>query len=184
MNELRKVDKLSLTGLYVSKTLLFLGIALIVLNNLNVLAPGSYFGAVNWVTLSVFSIGLFINFVCIPFLYFSSLRNFKSESEFWDKETFWILPLFFFGSFFLYGAELSIASTILIIAVITVALVHLRFIFEAKKVSAGNTQDTYAGHDQYLVTLQYLTAYYVLLVALLVLYNPLQHTFFWLRMHT
>ncbi|EKD46708.1 MAG: hypothetical protein ACD_67C00105G0001 [uncultured bacterium] len=181
LKELREVDARSLAGLYISKALLFIGVILIVLNNLNVVAPGSYFGAMSWVTVIVFFIGLVINFVCIPVLYFSSLRNFKKESEFWDKETFWILPLFFFGTFFLYGAELSIASTILVISVIVVALTHIRFVFEARKTLVNSTVDSYASHGQYFMTLKYLTAYYVVLLVLLIAYNPLQHTFFWIR---
>lgn len=183
LNELREVDPKSLIRLSFSKALLFLGIVMVVLNNLNVIAPGSYFGAISWVTFIVFAIGLCINFICIPFLYFSSLNNFKMESDFWDKETFWIMPLFFFGTFFIYGAEFSVASVMLVISVVVVSLVHLGFMLEAKKATINNSERTYAGHDQYLVTLKYLTAYYVLLMVLLFVYNPLQHTFFWIRMH-
>jgi hypothetical protein len=179
--ELRAVDPRSLFQLYVSKGLLFLGILLILLNNLNILAPGSYFGVMSWVTIVVFFIGLLINFVCIPALYISSLKNFKRESDFWDKETFWILPLFFFGTFFLYGAELSTAGTILIISVIVVALTHIKFIFEARKAMINNSSALYANHGQYFMTLKYLSAYYILLLFLLIMYNPLQHTFLWIR---
>lgn len=183
LNELRSVDTKSLVCLYVAKALLFLGIALVFLNNLNVIAPGSYFGEFNWVTFIVFSIGLLINFIFIPLLYFSSLKNFKKEIYFWDKETFWILPLFFFGTFFLYSAEISPAIALLNISVIIITVIHIKFIFEARKIFIENLYDKYVGREQYFTTLKYLTAYYVLLLILLFIYNPLQHAFFWIRMH-
>ncbi|HCO99662.1 MAG TPA: hypothetical protein DIT56_03585 [Candidatus Moranbacteria bacterium] len=182
--ELRRVDPISILGLYISEALLFLGILLILLNNLNVVAPGSYFGAYNWVTVTVFSIGLIINFISIPFLYFSSLRNFVKESEFWDKETFWILPLFFFGTFFLYNSLIAPALVLLILSVMTIASIHIKFIFKARKINMENEKGLYASREQYEVTLKYLSAYYILLLALLVSFDPLYQVFFWIRLHT
>ena len=75
LHETRKTDKLSLVGLYFSEFLLYLGFVLILLNNINILAPGSFFGAFNWVTVTVFFIGLTINFISIPHLYFSSFKK-------------------------------------------------------------------------------------------------------------
>ncbi|EKE19453.1 MAG: hypothetical protein ACD_9C00012G0004 [uncultured bacterium] len=184
LREAREIDPRSLLGLRVSKSVLFLGLLLIFLNNLNVIVPGSYFGDNNWVTLSVFSIGIFINFICIPFLYFSSLKNFKKESDFWDKEIFWILPLFFFGTFFLYSSRISTAIVLLIISIITIALIHVKFIFEAKKNFANISKGNLASRDQYLITLKYLSAYYVVLLLLLIFYNPLQQAFSWFRLNT
>lgn len=180
---LRQADIRSLIGLYVSELLLYLGFILIFLNNLDVLAPGSYFGEVNWVTMVVFSIGLIINFLCIPYLYFSSFRNFNRENDFWDKETFWILPLFFFGTFFLHGSRIYDAQILLAISVVLITIIHFKFIWSAWKIVAKNAGESYANHRQYFLTLKYLTAYYLVLLALLVFYNPLQQVFIWIRLH-
>ena len=184
ISELRRVDPISMIGLYVSEALLFLGILLILLNNLNVVAPGSYFGAYNWVTVIVFFIGLCINFISIPFLYFSSLKNFINESDFWDKETFWILPLFFFGTFFLYNSLIASAFILLVLSIITIAFIHIRFILKAQKISIENPREFFDGQGQYATTLKYLSAYYVLLLALLISFDPLRQIFVWIRLHT
>ncbi|HAR99490.1 MAG: hypothetical protein UR95_C0001G0005 [Parcubacteria group bacterium GW2011_GWC1_36_108] len=184
LSDLRKIDPISILGLYISQSLLFLGILLILLNNLNIIAPGSYFGAYNWVTVVVFFIGLFINFISIPFLYFSSLKNFIKESDFWDKETFWILPLFFFGTFFLYNSLIAPALALLILSIMTIASIHIKFIFKARKINMENEKGLYASREQYEVTLKYLSAYYILLLALLVSFDPLYQVFFWIRLHT
>jgi hypothetical protein len=181
--EMRNVDPISLVGLYFSEALMFVGIFLILLNNLNVLAPGSYFGAYNWVTVIVFGIGLFLNFVSIPFLYFSSLKNFIRENDYWDKETFWILPLFFFGTFFLYNSLVAPALALLIISIITIAIIHVRFIFKANRICNMVQKDSLSCRQQYVMTLKYLTAYYILLLALLFSFDPVQHTFIWIRLH-
>lgn len=178
---MRETSFFSVVGLSLSKALLFIGIILILLNNLNVIAPGSYFGAFNSVTMVVFSIGIFINFISIPYLYFSSFKNFKKENDFWDREIFWIMPLFFFGTFFIYGSQISSAFTLFIISILTIASVHLRFIY----LSQGNA-DKKLGKDgasyyQYSVTVKYLTLYYFLLLLLLLTCNPLQHLFVWVR---
>lgn len=183
LDELRRVDTISMIGLYISVALLFFGILLILLNNLNVLAPGSYFGAYNWVTVIVFIIGLYINFISIPFLYFSSLKNFIKENEFWDKETFWILPLFFFGTFFLYNSFIASAFILLVLSVITIAFIHIKFIFKAQSINIGNPKELFADRGQYVVTLKYLSAYYVMLLALLVSFDPLRQAFVWIRLH-
>ncbi|KKQ52410.1 MAG: hypothetical protein US70_C0009G0005 [Parcubacteria group bacterium GW2011_GWD2_38_11] len=184
ISELRQVDPISIIGLYISEALLFLGILFILLNNLNVFAPGSYFGAYNWVTVVVFSIGLCINFISIPFLYFSSLKNFIKESDFWDKETFWILPLFFFGTFFLYNSLIAPAFILLVLSIITIASIHIKFIFKAREINIKNTERLLSNHDQYEITLKYLSAYYVLLLALMVSFDPLHQIFVWIRLHS
>jgi hypothetical protein len=182
--ELRKTDPISIIGLYVSEAMLFLGILLILLNNLNVVAPGSYFGAYNWVTIVVFSIGLCINFVSIPFLYFSSLKNFVKESDFWDKETFWILPLFFFGTFFLYNSLIAAAVVLLLLSIVMIAFIHVVFVFKARKISMNHPVDSYSSREEYSVTLKYLSAYYVMLLAVLISCDPLRQIFVWIRLHT
>src|SRR5665647_1850199 len=133
--EMRQVDRLSLIGLYLSESLLYTGFVLILLNNMNVLAPGSFFGAFNWVTVIVFFIGLAINFVSIPYLYFSSFKNFKKENEFWDRETFWILPLFFFGTFFIYCSQISVAFIFFIISIAAISIVHTKFVYTSSKLA-------------------------------------------------
>ncbi len=52
--EMRKADRRSLVGLYFSQVLLYVGFLLILLNNLGILEPDSYFGAMNWLTIAVF----------------------------------------------------------------------------------------------------------------------------------
>ena len=183
LHELRDVDMRSLLGLYASELLLYLGFILVLLNNLNVLAPGTYFGAFSWVMIMVFSIGLTINFISIPYLYYSSFKNFKQENDFWDKETFWILPLFFFGTFFLYGSQIHAAVALLVISIVIIAIIHFSFIVRSKKFVLSNSVQTLASHQQYFNSLKYLTAYYVILLAILVVCNPLQGVFAWIRIN-
>lgn len=177
----RKTNTRSLVGLYFSELLLFVGFLLIFLNNLNVLSPGSYFGAFSWVTTAVFAIGVIINYISIPHLYFSSYRNFTKDDDFWDRETFWILPLFFFGTFFLYGSQISTAYVLLEISIAIIWGIHLTFTWSAWKNMIKNSNCSLESKHQYFVTLKYLTVYYVILMILLVLYNPLQHMFYWIR---
>ncbi|KKP95026.1 MAG: hypothetical protein UR99_C0033G0005 [Candidatus Moranbacteria bacterium GW2011_GWD2_36_12] len=183
LSELRSVNARSLMSLYVSQALLFLGVLLILGNNLDLIVPGSYFGALSWLTLVVFSIGIYINFVSIPYLYFSSFNNFKSNNDFWDRETFWILPLFFFGTFFLRSSEISVAFAMLAVSVFVITIVHVKFFLEARKILANNMEKSLAGYGQYFVTLKYLSAYYLILLILLISYNPLQHFFIWIRLN-
>jgi hypothetical protein len=181
--EMRKVGLRCLVAVYLSVLLVFAGIILIFLNNLSVLVPGIYFGALSWVTIVVFSIGLVINFVSIPYLYFSSYRNFVSENDFWDKETFWILPLFFFGTFFLYCSEISPALGMLLVSLIIIASVHFKFFIASKKILNSSNRENVLMREQYFLSLKYLTAYYLILLFVLVSYNPLQHLFIWIRIH-
>lgn len=172
--ELRKVNVRSLISLIVSRFLLFTGFVLIILNNLNILSPGSYFGAPNWVTITVFSIGLIINCVSIPYLYFSSYQNFRIDNEYWDKETFWILPLFFFGTFYLYGSEIRDALILLVVSVLFIWGIHINFTWYAWKNMIKNSNCSLASKHEYFVTLKYLTIYYILLLGVMILFNPLQ----------
>ena len=183
LSEFRAVNPRSIVGLYFSQVLLFLGILLIIFNGMDIVSPGSYFGAVNWLTITIFSIGLCINFISIPFLYFSSFSNFKKESDFWDKETFWILPLFFFGTFFLYNSRVSLATSLLMISVIVILVIHAKFFMDAYRIFVKNQSCSLAGCGQYFMTMKYLSAYYLLLLALLVFINPLQYLFNWIRLH-
>lgn len=182
--KLRKTNIRALIGLYFSQLLLLSGFILIFLNNLNVLAPGNYFGVYSWVTGTVFSIGLIINFISIPHLYFSSFINFSHDDDFWDKETFWILPLFFFGTFFLYGSQIETAFALLVVSVAVIAVIHIKFIWSSWRFLKNDLgKEIYSPHHQYFMTLKYLSAYYILLLTILVLYNPLQHVFVWVRMN-
>lgn len=181
---LRKANTRSIVGLYLSQLLLCCGFALIFLNNMNVLAPGNYFGAYSWVTATVFSIGLIINFISIPHLYYSSYVNFTRDIDFWDKETFWILPLFFFGTFFLYGSQIQTAFLLLAISIAVITLIHFKFVWSSWRLVKKNIdQKNYALHFQYFMTLKYLTVYYMILLAVLVSFNPLQKVFVWIRVN-
>jgi hypothetical protein len=180
--EMRNVDRRSLLGLYFSQVLLYTGLSLILLNNLGVISPGGYFGAWNWLTAAVFSIGIVINFVSIPWLYFSSFKDFKKDNDFWDKEIFWILPLFFFGTFFLYGSQVETSFMLFVASVIVIVAVHLVYIYEARKLMKINLENKmFSNYHQYALTLKYLTAYYIILLVLLIAYNPLQHIFILIR---
>ncbi|MFA6552801.1 MAG: hypothetical protein WCT19_04895 [Candidatus Paceibacterota bacterium] len=182
--EIGDIDARSLIGLYLSQILLYTGLSLILLNNLEVILPGSYFGAWNWLTVVIFSIGLAINFVSIPWLYFSSFKDFKKENDFWDKEIFWILPLFFFGTFFLYGSQMKTSFMLFILSIVVIAAVHLVYIYEARKlIQINSKKEIFSNYHQYEMTLKYLTAYYIILLVLLVIYNPLQYVFTLIRMH-
>ncbi len=178
--EMRKADRRSLVGLYFSQVLLYVGFLLILLNNLGILEPDSYFGAMNWLTIAVFSIGVIINFFSIPWLYLSSFKNFKNENDFWDKEIFWVLPLFFFGTFFLYESRVNNSFFFFIMSLLVIAIVHVFSSYCAYKIKQKHKHDL-ERHYQYSMSLKYLSAYYVLLVVLLIFHNPLQHMFTWIR---
>lgn len=180
---LRETNKRSLVGLYFSQLLLCFGFFLILLNNLNIVAPGNYFGMYNWVTTTVFSIGLIINFISIPHLYFSSYVNFKRDNDFWDTETFWILPLFFFGTFFLYGSKMSTAVILLAVSIVVIVAIHLKFVWKSWKLMQKSMGMSLSPHHQYFMTLKYLTIYYLLLLLILILINPLQQVFIWIRLN-
>lgn len=182
--EMRNVDLRSLVGLYLSQILLYIGLSLILLNNLGVILPNSYFGDSNWLTVDVFSIGVIINFVVVPWLYFSSFSNFRKENDFWNSEIFWILPLFFFGTFFLYGSKIDTSLVLFAVSIVVIAAVHFYFIFKAQILFEKESKNMpLEGHYQYIVALKYLTAYYVLLLALLIFYDPAQQLFNLIRYH-
>lgn len=180
--EMRKADRRSLIGLYFSQIMLYAGFLLILLNNLGVLEPGSYFGALNWLTMAVFSIGIVINFFSIPWLYISSFKNFKKENDFWDKEIFWILPLFFFGTFFLYESRLENSIYLFVASLLIIAIMHAFSIYFSYRLQVAHRNDL-EQHYQYSLSLKYLSVFYIMLVVLLVIYNPLQHLFVWVRMN-
>lgn len=183
LNEIKQISLRSAVNLYFAELLLVLAVILILLNNLNVIAPGTYFGVISWVTIVVFSVGVFINFFSIPFLYFSSLKNFKKDVAFWDKELFWILPLFFFGTFFLYNSNISSAVALLTASVVIISIMHVKFFIEARKIITKNAEVSFSNYSQYFDSLKYLTAYYILLLILLVTYNPLKQLFIWIRLN-
>ena len=181
--ELRKNSKRATSALYFFQTILCLGFLLILLNNFDVLSPGNYFGVFSWVTATVFGIGLIINYISIPYLYFSSFQNFKKENDSWDREVFWILPLFFFGTYYLYGSNIFDAMVLLIISLVMILGIHLHFMSSAWKNMIKESNCSLPGKQQYFVTLKYLSAYYVLLLALLVIFNPLQKLVVWITLH-
>ncbi len=180
---IRKIDRFSSLGMRAAESLLFVGFLLIILNNLGLIAPGTYFGVFSWVTVVVFLIGLIINFIMIPHLYFSSFKNFKKENSYWDRETFLILPSFFFGTFFLYGSQLYASLIILIISIILIAIIHYRFLRLSWKFLLKSSNEAFLMQQEYFVSLKYLTAYYVMLLVLLVLFNPLQVLFSLVHVH-
>ncbi len=183
LREFRNVEPISIFGLYVSETLLFLGILLVLFNNLNLIAPGSYFGSANWVTMVVFLIGICINFISIPFLYYSSFKHFTNELDFWDRETFWILPMFFFGTFFVYSAAIAPALIMIALSVLIIAPVHIVFVLKAQKVNKESSRGSLANYGQYVMTLKYLSAYYIVLLPTLVVLDPLGSVFMWIRLN-
>lgn len=167
---------------YISKLLLFFGIILILLNNLQLISPGTYFGIYeNWVTILVFSFGLIINFVSIPFLYFSSFNKFKQENDLWDDELFWILPMFFFGTFYLHGSNLSGSIFMALLSVVIIIAIHFKLILDSKKIFNENRDEISKFHSQYFMNLQYLSIYYVIFFFLISYFNPLHNLFIWFR---
>lgn len=180
--ETRKMDKRTFFGLRISELLLFAGFALIVLNNFGILDPGTYFGVFNWVAVAVFSIGLIVNFIAIPYLYFSSFKNFKMERAYWEKEIFLIVPSFFFGTFFLYGSRIQPALYILVISIIVISMIHFKFMILAWKFLLKGSDEAFLMRREYFVNLEYLTVYYLLLLILLFLVNPLQILSSWIRL--
>jgi len=179
--EIRKIDKFTLIGLRISELLLIAGFLLVFLNNMGIFAPGTYFGVFSWVTVVVFSIGLTINFVMIPYLYFSSFKNFQKENYCWDRETFLILPSFFFGTFFLYGSKIYLSWIILTVSIIVISIVHYKFLRLSWKLLLRSSNEAFLMQQEYFLSLKYLTVYYFLLLASLVLFNPLQQMFAWVR---
>ena len=183
LSEVRAVDRTASLAALASKALLFLGLVLILLNNMGFIAPGSYFGTFSWVTAVVFLIGLIINFVAIPRLYFSSFQNFKQENAYWDSETFLIVPSFFFGTFFLYGSKIFIALPLLVASVLMIFVIHYKFLRLSWEFLLKSSNEAFLMEREYFLSLKYLTAYYLLLLTLLLLINPLQLMFVWVRMH-
>lgn len=173
MNEFRMVSTRSILGLYLSQTILFLGILLILFNSFDLVEPGNYLGAMNWITITVFSIGLLINFISIPALYFSSFNNFKREIDFWDRETFWILPLFFFGTFFLYKSAIYTALILVSVSFLVIISIHINFVLRARKCLIDAGEDNFSRRDQYLMTLKYLSAYYIVAAMVIFFYKPM-----------
>jgi hypothetical protein len=179
--EIRKIDKLTLLGLRISELLMVAGFLLVFVDNMGIFAPGGYFGSLNWVTVAVFSIGLTINFVMIPYLYFSSFKNFQKENYCWDRETFLILPSFFFGTFFLYGSRLYLSWIVLVLSIVVISVVHYKFLRLSWKLLLRSSNEAFLMQQEYFLSLKYLTAYYFLLLAALILFNPLQQLFTWIR---
>lgn len=178
----KKVSFFSRTGLVLSQVILFIGFFLALIGNMEVFMPGENFsGAYGFIVSGVFTIGIAIIFISIPWLYFSSYDNFKKENKYWDKEIFWIMPLFFFGNFFIYDSEFEFSKIMFTIAVSFVAIVHavffgLSFIFTRKR-----QHEAIANYKGYLISMSYLTLYYVLLILIIVFYNPVKKVFDYVR---
>lgn len=170
LNEVSKVNYQSRVVLYVAKFSLLVGIFLIVLDNAGYLTAGSHFGAYDWATMTVLSIGIFISLLFIPYLYFSSFKKFKENDEFWDEEIFWILPLFFFGTFFQYGSGIFSSEKILLFSIAITFLIHFKFVLEAQALAKKSNE--LGGKQQYFRSLAYLSAYYLLFLGFFFLLDP------------
>ncbi len=183
--EVRRIYNLTLLGLRFSKILLLMGVVLVVLNNLGIVAPASFFGALNWVMIAVFLIGLVINFVAIPHLYFSSFKNFKKENSCWDKEIFLIPPSLFLGTFFIYWSRVYFFWTFLSISMILVAVIHYNFLRSAWNFLMKSSNEAFLVQQEYFVSLKYMTVYFLVLlvILLLVFFDPPQNNFLWAQAH-
>ena len=164
--------------LYFSKVLVAIGFFLIVLDNLGLVANGRYFGSLDWPTATVLCIGIVLSFISIPYLYISSFGRFKRDDDLWDEELFWILPTFFFGTFFLYGSGYYSSETLFYASLLVVLMIHFKFFLTSLKLA--HTSDSLAGKHQYFQSLQYLTLYYVFLVAMFLYLNPVQMLRSWI----
>lgn len=158
--------------LYITKILVALGIFLMVIHNMGMIggvdALGN--GSVSWPAAVIFAIGLFVSFLSVPYLYFSSFSRFVKADDFWDEELFWILPSFFFGSFFLYGSGAYSSNLLFLGSVFVILTVHFKFFISAQRMAVQD--NSIAGEHQYYHSLQYLTLYYILLIALFVYISP------------
>lgn len=179
VSQIREVDSRSLLMLHLSQVLLCAGFILIFFNNLSVVMSSSNLKVFNWINIAVFSLGFFINAISIPWLYFSSFKNFKKANDFWDQEAFWVMPLFFFGTFFIYGNKSSFTFFLLIVSIIVIFSIHSAFFYLSWKFAANKSAGNLANYNQYNITLQYLTAYYVISIALLFTYDSLQKFLTW-----
>lgn len=171
-SELRNVDYGSRIGLYVSKIMLFIGLTLVFFENSGLFVENGYFGSYNWITGLIFVIGAFLSYLAIPFLYYSSFKKFKKGDEYWDQEMFWILPIFFFATFFQYGSGVYFMLVSLIMSVFIIFAIHARFMLLSKRMAVKGGD--YEKHYQYFVNMEYLTAYYFLLLFLFIFFNPVQ----------
>lgn len=177
--QLRSIRYHSRVGLYIIKLMLVAGLFLIVLDNAGYLTKDSYFGGYNWPTLSVFVIGAFLSYLAIPFLYYSSFDKFKRNDDFWDQEMFWILPVFFFATFFQYGSGVYYMVASLIVSIFIVFAIHTRFMLLSHKMV--NVEGDYEKKYQYYDNMNYLTAYYFLLLFLFVFFDPVEMLKKWTR---
>ena len=169
---------LSRLGLYLAQGLLIIGGWLMLFNHLGFFSDEVYFLSYSMVNLWIVFIGILLNFGFVPYLYFSSLLKYKRNDNFWDVETSWILALFFSGLFFQYGVKQLYLVNILLLIVLTTFVVHARFMIASRRVSNLNVD--VPGKYVYFETLKYLAAYYIIVIALLVTFNPfnLLHAWF------
>jgi hypothetical protein len=164
--------------LYFFKSLLVVGLFLMVFDSAGYITKGSYFGQYNWVTGVVFLIGTFLSYIAVPYLYYSSFNKYKINDDFWDQEMFWILPIFFFANFFQYGSGIFFMLAAMIISVFIIFTIHARFMMLSKKI-AENT-DSYEKKNLYYENMKYLTIYYLLLLILCFFFNPARGIHSWI----
>jgi len=165
-------------GLYLAQGLLITGGWLMLFAYLGFFSEEVYFLSYSMVDLWIVFIGILLNFGFVPYLYFSSLLKYRKNDNFWDIETFWILVFFFAGLFFQYGVKQLYLVNILLLIVLTTLVVHARFMIASRRVSNLNVD--VPGRYVYFETLKYLAAYYIIIIALLVAFNPfnLLHAWF------
>lgn len=168
---------LSRLGLYLAQGLLVTGGWLLLFDYLRFFSDDVYFLSYSMVDLWIVLIGITLNFGFVPYLYFSSLLKYKKNDSFWDVETSWILLLFFFGLFFQYGVRQLYLVNILLLIILATFIVHARFMIASQRVSNLNVD--VPGKYVYFETLKYLAAYYVIIIALLVAFNPLNLLHAW-----
>ncbi len=175
--EERRVDLKSRLFLYFSVFILLVSFLVILLNDIGVFY--SYDDAMNSnkASYTLFLMGVFINFICVPVLYWSSFNKFKKGDGFWDSESFWILPLFFFGSFFQYIGELPYVMITLPFSLILIFSVHIWTMKLSRELISLDAN--FENSVDYFKSTTYLTAYYLILAVIIVFFDLFDRFYSW-----
>lgn len=157
------------TLLYVSRLVLFLGLAIIFLDSVGFLYLYQNFIPDGFSKEVIFFIGAVINFLCVPLLYWSSFKKFKNDNRYWDTEMLWIIILFFFGSLFQYISSSSYAVIAFSVSLVVIFLVHIWTMFFLRNI----VRKKEGQHCclEYFQSIGYLTAFYFLFVIAIMFFD-------------
>ncbi len=173
-----KINLKSRSFLFLSVFLMLAGFVVIFLGNTFFFILDGQENASNPTGFILLLIGTIINFFCVPILYWSSLEKFKKNDAFWDSEVFWILPLFFFGSFFQYISGLPYMAVILPFSLISIFFVHIWVMISSQRLISKDEQ--FENTVEYFKSITYLTAYYLIIVIVVVSFDLFGKFEYWL----